>query len=61
MFQKDANGAVMIPHPNDIQKAIDAKSKEVKDLRRLQRVSFTAHGLPVPEKKAKKVNTPAAA
>ena len=61
VFQKTESGAVAIPHPDEIQKAIDAKLGEAKALKRLKGVAYTAHGLPTPPKKAKKAKTEAAA
>lgn len=57
MFKNEA-GQAIVPHPDEVQKAIDAKISEVKALRGLKRISYTAHGLTPPPKKAKKA-TPA--
>lgn len=61
VFTKTENGAVTIPHPDEIQKAIDAKLSEAKALKRMKGVAYTAHGLPQPPKKAKKVKAESAA
>lgn len=60
MFQKTESG-VTIPHPDEIQKAIEGKLNEAKALKRMKSVAYTAHGLPQPPKKARKAKTESAA